>query len=322
MSALEDRYRDSLRFYPASWRIRNEEAMIGTLLDTAEGEHRTEPRPLELANLAVHGIIGRMQAVPFLVPPGIRDRASTAALAIGTAIALGAAVQLEASPSLVGFEPFVGEYSTFGPFASPAILLYAAWGLAFFSSMAGFTTTARWAALATIPLAFAGRAAADANGMWLRPTWSFLALLIMLAILVAAGRPTPNRSSVRWLLAWFLPATIVFVLHPTLADPRAYAFQEPLWLNRPDLISWSPIIAMSLAVLLQLSGKPAWAATALLLSIPFTAAAVLGGRGVSLDVVWFALLLALLAAGAFLGAVIVLRMFGIRMQPTRTFSER
>lgn len=33
---LEARYRAALRFYPESWRLENEEAVIGTLLDRAE----------------------------------------------------------------------------------------------------------------------------------------------------------------------------------------------------------------------------------------------------------------------------------------------
>ena len=226
MSDLQDRYRAALSFYPMAWRVQNEDAIMGALLDITEGDGRTTPRPLELVNLAVHGIVYRLQLVPSVVPAGIRDRSSTAALAIGAAIALAAIVQLEASTR--GHQAFVGEYSTFGPFASPALLVYAAWILAFFASMAGFTTAARTVALATIPLGFARRALADAKEMWLRPTWSFLGLLILLALIVAAGRLAANRVSVRWLVGWFLPAAIVFTVPQALTSPVRFAFQEPL----------------------------------------------------------------------------------------------
>lgn len=285
---------------------------MGTLLDRAEGEGRTTPRRLELMNLAVHGILRRLRMLPSVVPPNVGDRTSTAALAIGTAIALAATMHLESAPGR-NTELFGQEYSTFGSFASPAIIVYGAWGIAFLASMAGFTTATRWIALATIPLSFAGRAVADAGDMVLRPTWSFLGLLILLACLVAAGRPVPRRAGVRWLLGWFLPAAIVFTLPPTLVNHGGIVFQEPLWLDRPDVISWSPVIALSLALVLHLARETTWAAAILLLAIPFTAAAIMGGRGVSLDIAW----LALLACGAALAIAFLLGVFGVRIQLVR-----
>lgn len=312
MTTLEARYRAALRFYPLSWRIKNEEAVMGTLLDTAEGEGREAPRPFELANLTAHGILQRLRLVPTVVPSSVRDRASTAALAIGAAIALAATMQLESYPNRWD-EFFPGEYATFGPFASPAIVVYAVWGVAFFASVAGFTTVTRWLALATIPLSFIAREVADASEMILRPTWSFLGLLVLLASLVAAGRPTSDRANLRWLLGWFLPAAIVFTLPQTLINRGGFAFQEPLWLGRPELISWAPVIAVVLALVFQFAGKPAWAAAIVLLGIPFTAAALLGTRGVSLQVAW----LALVGAGIALTTVLVLRLFGIQVRVVR-----
>jgi hypothetical protein len=92
-----------------------------------------------------------------------------------------------------------------------------------------------------------------------------------------------------------------------------YAFQEPLWLSRPDVISWSPVIALLLAVAFRLAGKTAWAPALLVLGIPFAAAAIFGGRGISLDVAW----LAILITGAVITAVVLLRVFGIRIQLER-----
>lgn len=307
---LEARYRAALRFYPESWRLENEEAVVGTLLDRAEGEARTRPRSLELMNLALHGTLSRLRRLPATVPPSVRDRTSTAALAVGAAIALTATMQLESSPS-----PYAEIYSTFGPFASPAIAVYAAWVVAFFASMAGFTAVARGVAVATIPLSVAVRAVADTSGMVLRPTWSFLGLLILLAVLVGAGRPVPDRASTRWLLAWFLPAIVVFTLPQTL-HRGAPGFQEPLWLDRPQPISWALMIALLLAVVLYSARRKAWAAAVLLLGTPF--AAVLVGRGASIEVVW----LALLATGAALVLVVLLRLFGFRVRLVRVPPRR
>lgn len=311
---LEERYRAALRFYPVSWRRTNEEAIIGTLLDRAEGEGRTKPRSLELLNLAIHGTLSRLRLLPVVVPPGVRDRASTAALAVGTAIALAAVMQLESTSGRY-VDVFGRDYSTFGPFASPAIIVYAAWGAAFFASMVGFTTAARGVALATLPLSFAVRAVADAGDMVLRPTWSFLGLLILLACLVAAGRPAPDRASIRWLLAWFLPATLVFTL-PQAVNRGGSAFQEPLWLDRSYLIWWALIIALALALVLYRARKRAWSAAILLLGLPFAAALV--GRGASIEVVG----LTALAGGAALAMVVLLRLFGFQVRLIRVPPRR
>jgi hypothetical protein len=319
MSVLEERYRAALKWYPVSWRAKNEDAMIGTLLDTAEGEGRTKPRPLDVANLAVHGIGNRLRLIPSVIPSSVRDRASTAALGLGAAIAVAAAMQLESSPNRY-VELFGSQYATFGPVSSPAIFVYGAWVAAFSTAVVGGTRAARWIALATFPLSVGARAFADANDMMLRPTWSFLGLLLLLALLVAAGRPAPSRAGVGWLVAWLLPAAIVFTLPQTLLNPHGFAFQEPLWLDRPDLISWSPLVALLLAAIFKLVHRSAWAAGVLLLGIPFTAAAF--PAGASPEVAW----LALLGSAAILATVLILRVFGFRVQlqrvPRRTPNNR
>jgi len=309
---LESRYRAALRLYPSAWRLENEEAMMGTLLDRAEGERRTTPLPRELANLWIHGIYQRVLSIPSTVPANVRDRASTAALAIGTAIAVTAAAQLESSPGRY-VEFFGREYTTFGQFASPAIIVYAVWAIAFFASITGFTTATKWLVVSTIPLTVIARVVADVNGMVLRPTWGFLGLLILLAVVVASGRPASNRRGVLWLVAWFLPAAIVLTVPQILNGGDGHALQEPLWLSRPDVISWSPVIAVSLALAFRLAGKADWATALLLLGIPFTAAAIFGGREIPLDVAW----LAVLITGAVITAVVLLRVFGIRVQLER-----
>jgi hypothetical protein len=311
MNALESRYRRALKWYPAAWRLNNEEAMLGTLLDAAEGQDRATPRQLELANLAIHGMGSRIGHVPSTIPAAVRDRASTAALAIGAAIALTAAMQLEVPPDNPS-QTIWAEYQTFGPFASPAIIIYSAWIIALFSGMAGFPTAARSFTLATVPLSFAIRVVADSQNMGLRPTWSFLGLLVLLAVLVAAGKPGSTRSSSRWLVGWFLPALLLFAM-PQILRPSWFSYQEPLWLARPELISWSPLIAVLLAAALRMAGRSAWAVAALLIGLPFTAAALMGGVGISLETAQLSLGVAIAA----LGPVVLLRIFGIRLRVER-----
>lgn len=306
MDALERRYRSALRWYPPEWRQDREDAIVGTLLDVADGEGRTRPRPGELANLATHGLRTRLAGVRDIIPSGVRDRAATAALAIGAAVSLSAVVELEVAPGRhVDF--FLHEPVTFGPFASPAIVVYVAFIAAFLAAVIGHPRAARGLAIAAIPLAFAARAFADVTGMLLRPNGTFLGLLILLAFVAALGRPASRRGSVGWLLAWFVAAAGTALLLPVLLDSTWPAFREPSWLH-PAIIGWSPVVALLLAALLRTYGQRSWAAAALLVGIPFTAVAATSRT--YYGVAWLALLLILAAATT----VLLLRMFGLRLR--------
>lgn len=60
MSGLERRYRVAMRWYPASWRRAHADALLGTLLDRADNEGRTQPTAAELHNLALVGLCKRV----------------------------------------------------------------------------------------------------------------------------------------------------------------------------------------------------------------------------------------------------------------------
>ncbi len=85
MSDLEGQYRAALRWYPHRWRVRNSEALLGTLLDTAEAEGRTAPTREERRDLAVNGVRARVDAI---APLAIRDRAASIALGMGFGLSL------------------------------------------------------------------------------------------------------------------------------------------------------------------------------------------------------------------------------------------
>jgi hypothetical protein len=289
--------------------------MMGALMDTADGENRKGPRSFELVNLAVHGIGSRLSLLPFILPASVRDRAATAALAIGAAIALTATMQLESSPDRWSAIVPVG-YETFGPFASPAIIIYALWISAFLAAIGGWTTIGRGVAFVSIPLSVAARGGADAHNMILRPTWTLLGLLVLLAVLVVAGRPAATRASVRSFVVWFLAALALFALPQIIENPSFLAFQEPMWIARPDVISWSPLIALLLAAIFQIAGRTPWVGAVFLVAIPFTAVAV------RLKISQDGAVLALVATSVILGAVLLVRVFGFRLQLARVGSRR
>lgn len=280
---------------------------MGTLMDVADGEHRVRPGFSELVNLAAHGLFTRLRILPAVVPSAVRDRTSTAALAIGSAVSLTAIMQLESSPARAA-SMFGREVVSFGPFASPAVLLYFAWLAALLVSLAGFTVAGRWVAAATIPLAIGSRVFADASGMLLRPTWTFYGLLIMLAIFVLVGSPGAGRSGVRWLLCWFLPSVGVFLL-PQFTN--SVPFQDPLWMDTSSLLSWSPVVAVTASILLRMLGQKAWAVNVLILGLPFTAVALssIGSRAFE-EVSGIAVLIGM----TFAGCLILLRLLGLRIR--------
>ena len=61
MSALEAQYRRLLRWYPPQWRARNESAVLGTLLDQAEGTSRTAPSVGDRVSLRLGGMRERLR---------------------------------------------------------------------------------------------------------------------------------------------------------------------------------------------------------------------------------------------------------------------
>lgn len=310
MSALEQQYRAVLRWYPRNWRDENEDVVVGTLLDVADADGRDRPRMSEVANLAVNGLLTRTRMLPAIVPSAVRERTATVALAAGAAISLTAMMQLEASPHRHA-HVFGSDIASFGPFASPAILVYIVWLVALLASVAGFTLSSRLLAVSTIPVAISSRVVADAADMLLRPTWTFYALLLVLAIFTTLGSPASGRAGIRWLLLWFVPLTGVFVL-PQLTS--RVAFQDPLWLDAPTWLSWTPLLAVVAAAIFRLLGHGSWAVSVLILSLPFTAVSLSGmGNRAFHEISEIALLIAV----AIIGVVFVLRLLGLRVRIQR-----
>lgn len=313
MSALEQRYRSALRWYPAAWRDHNADAMVGTLLDVADGEGRTRPRASELANLALHGISARLGRIPTAMPAAVRDRAATGALAVGAAVSLTAIIQLESSPSrTLGW--LSGDMVTFGPFTSPAIIVYAVWIAAFLVSVVGKATASRWLVASTIPLAIVTRVFADAAHMDLRPTATFSVLMAMLALLALIGSPATGTRGALWLVGWFVPALALFSIPQFLAGNHL-AFQDPAWVEDPGALSVIPWAVVALAIALHLARQRSWADALLLVAAPFVLLAIQNGRSPEnlIELVPPVLFVCALIAAS-LG---VLRLFGVTIHVRR-----
>lgn len=58
---LHATYTRLMRWFPRSWRQRNAEAMVGTLMDQADAEGRSSPRPGEAMQLVMAGLLHRLE---------------------------------------------------------------------------------------------------------------------------------------------------------------------------------------------------------------------------------------------------------------------
>ncbi|ROP44401.1 MULTISPECIES: hypothetical protein [unclassified Rathayibacter] len=95
-TTLERQYRRLLHWYPRTWREEHEEALIGTLLDTADAENRTAPSPTEEWNLAWNGLATHFSRLS----PGART--ATLTIALGNAAFIGLALLALTAPTVTG----------------------------------------------------------------------------------------------------------------------------------------------------------------------------------------------------------------------------
>jgi hypothetical protein len=109
-SNLEEEYRRLLRWYPRVWRHRNEEVVLGTLLESAQARGQTrlsaeDRRAIQLAGL-------RRRAIG----SGQRSLVATLALAAGVAFTLFYC-------AFIGWDPAHAFNGYVGPFTNPSFII-------------------------------------------------------------------------------------------------------------------------------------------------------------------------------------------------------
>lgn len=67
MSELERQYRKAVSWFPRAWRRENEDALIGLLLDQADGQGRVRVSAADRRNLAWNGLRQRVAATPIVL---------------------------------------------------------------------------------------------------------------------------------------------------------------------------------------------------------------------------------------------------------------
>ena len=276
MSAvLENQYRRTLRWYPSSWRAQNEEAVIGTLLDVAEGENRSQPRLSEQLNLAVNGLLTR---IGIFLPAGVRDGVAGVALATGTAFAATYFVFVDWTPwTAADRAKFLPSNHNFGPFVNMGVILCALWGLGFLLAVFGryqFTRVIMVISIlaaVAIPvvsrLPFAG---------WNPPSSTNLGFLGLLAAFSLIGTP---RHRVRLAGGTGIALAILVALYEQSgAFNRFYMGDRAFWeriVYSTNLGQWL-VAAFLVAVGFALAGRRATAAVIAISTLPWAAAWLVG----------------------------------------------
>jgi hypothetical protein len=256
MSA-EQAYRAALRWYPGRWRDRNEDVVVGTLLDVADAEGRQAPTREELRDLRRSGLAARADVI---LPGAIRDRTAAISLGAGSALALAL---------------LTGQvWSAWGAQGSPAeptpdgivwqiLIQPGLWLLAALATLAGLTIVARVLLIATLPASVIVVTATDVSFL-LRPSMFTLVMLGLLALMSCVGR-APRR--------WQLVATGVAVV----LIASWLAFLGPFartYFPRGGLIDfiaspWPAVTLLIAAAVLMIRGRRVAAASVIAVSAPW-----------------------------------------------------
>ena len=325
MSApLERHYRRALSWYPKRWRDTNADVVVGTLLDVAQERGERAPARSDLWSLRLHGIAARFGFVGRILTPAIRDRVSAIALGTGVAIS-GWAIFFElVNGRDVG--RFANEYgrgvaTTFGPFASLAIILYVTWVLAFGAALLGRPWLLRVLLVATIPAAIVARVVSEQLGMNLFPSTTTVLLLEAFALLALLGTA---RRTARWrvwigisaavtfgLVAWVLRGTHGFlIVGPNVMFFGRYFFFQagPIGAVIGGLCTAGAVFII-LCLALQ---RWTWAAVVTISTLPWFALYISRNPG---DFAFWTAVAIILAT---LATAIALRARGIRLRITLT----
>ncbi|WP_405374196.1 MULTISPECIES: hypothetical protein [unclassified Microbacterium] len=217
--------------YPARWRRRHGEAMVGTMLDEAEHRGRRAPTHGDAWALAVSGLGERFVG---WVPARLRDAAAQAALGVGFALALVIFVGYGTGPDGI---PFVlGAAMATGPWVSPMVVTVALWVVAFSLTLIGAGRAARVA----LGLATAAALAVPATTALL-PGWGSVATMtvVTLALLGVVGTIGTVRSRIG-LAATSLGVIIVIGGGPWIYGRSAGAGTDRgFWLSlTPEAWAW------------------------------------------------------------------------------------
>jgi hypothetical protein len=317
---LERRYRDALRWYPRKWLRRNEDVVVGTLLDVADADDRTTPAKGELAGLRRTAIAAHFGVFARILPSEVRDRAASISLGFGASLSLAAIlVNVLVPERIIASWPAV-RLNMFGPFGSSAVLLYGLWVLAFVVAVVGFGLAARVLIALSLPLSVIVRLIGDAGHQFMSPSGTTLGLLGLSALIVVVGRPADSRRRQGTTAGVFIAATLLSGVASAFNHGGPFISNFGLYSRDPFLqpVSMWLIFVGPLAALVALAlrhSHRAWAGAIVLSLVPMAVSFTLfGQQGYQLySRLFFSGSIAIVCAVIYL----TLRLFGLRIRITR-----
>jgi hypothetical protein len=312
-NTLEQTYRNALRWYPKKWRTRNEDAVVGTLLDVAEEAHRTTPARGELANLRANALATRLGPLG-RIPAPVRDRVVALTFGLGAGIAIVALIApLALNATLRGGDY---HYPTFGTTS----VFYVLWVLALAAALIGRRWIARGLAFAGILLAIADKILA--SHLPFSYDVASTSTTIVLALLTFIGNPFSSRRGRLWIgvaaASWaaFIGLTLVYWRATEGAGGGASD-----WFLGPfsEWMGFAFPFVIILALILTRTARSPWAPAILIAEVPIILLALLGWRDVPtlLNTAFYTLAIVATA----LGCYAILRGFGIRIRITRAENQ-
>jgi len=314
-SSLESAYRSTLRWYPRRWRAEHADALVGILLEVAEGQGRSSITWSERMNLAGHGFATRLDAI--LSQRG-RDLAASFALGTGLAIALVYFLVEEWMP-WVPLANHARPETTFGPFADAGVLVVLLWVAALVCTILRRFASARTAlilsAILSVLLLVSQRGVFElgAGPLYFNPDKPTFVLLTALSLVACVGTIRNRTALGITAIAWILGLAGTLVLTDRFTHESVFGlawydyFERLLWQSAlfvPQVVS---VLALILLISIALFiGRRRNSAVALVLStLPWLACAAAGWYGAGDAVVsWvtaailFASAIAVLVVGA------------------------
>lgn len=323
-AALQRSYRRLLRAYPAGWRLRHGDALMGTLLDQAEAQGRSRVDAADVRDVVGGGAAVRLRGVLNVLPVAVREAAAAPAMGSGVGLCAVLFAYGEWLPPWAPPRTTVPEAAGFGPFATVGSILYGLWLVGVLAVLARRSGVGRVllgaATLAAVAVPLAVSNTYPHTGLE-RPSALLLAPLALSGLVVLASplrRPSPAVVGVS-----------AAVTAAVLAQPLfAYWLQRDAYRPVRDWFyyAWAPEVATAAWVVVVLGVTVAACMVARLST---------GGLGVLVATVpWLALALAgwvlhgmsgaydrLFATGVALAAIFltvgVLRLLGLRSEARR-----
>jgi hypothetical protein len=269
-AALERRYERMLSLYPRSWREENGQVVIGTLLDMAAEQGRTDPTVAERVDLAFHGLLTRLVLV---LPAAARNGVATVALSTGSAFGLFYFYFCGWAPMMRGRE-IVREWFAFGPFINPGVILCALWLTAFVCALFAWNRASKFALAGSIAVAIAIPWTNRLVPEWDGPSSMNLGFLVILALLALVGTPIHRTRLSIATAVWLIAFISLYAANDLLDLPGDRWFWTRI--ASPSNLSLAFIVVLAVLVVLLLMRRPTNAAVVSWSLLPWLAVWLVG----------------------------------------------